>query len=99
MPVMPIRRGGRSPRAEGAEQVVELVEKCDVDRLLVWAAMEPCGVASTRCSAEGLDHVAIGVLPAGTGNLLANNLGIPIDLPRCGRCRLHGEPVRSTWAS
>ena len=43
---------------------------------------------------KGYDHVAIGILPAGTGNLLANNLDIPIDLRGAVDVALHGEVER-----
>ena len=82
------------PKSKKApKQVVELVEKCDVDRLLVWGGDGTVRRCIDTLLAEGLDHVAIGVLPAGTGNLLANNLGIPIDLRGAVDVALHGEPV------
>jgi diacylglycerol kinase family enzyme len=40
------------------------------------------------------DTVAIGILPAGTANLLANNLGLPLELRPAVENALHGEPRR-----
>lgn len=36
-------------------------------------------------------HVTLAILPAGTANLLANNLGIPIDLEQAVEVGLHGN--------
>ena len=82
------------PKSKKApKRVVELVEKCGVDRLLVWGGDGTVRRCIDTLLTEGLDHVAIGVLPAGTGNLLANNLGIPIDLRSAVDVALHGDPA------
>lgn len=74
-------------------KVLELVEKCDVARLLVWGGDGTVRRCIDTLLDAGHDHVSIGVLPAGTGNLLANNLGIPIDLRGAVDVALHGDPA------
>ncbi len=82
------------PKSKKApKQVIELVEKFDVDRLLVWGGDGTVRRCIDTLLHEGMDHVVIGVLPAGTGNLLANNLGVPIDLRGAVDVALHGEPT------
>jgi diacylglycerol kinase (ATP) len=53
------------------------------DRLLVWGGdgmVQRC-LDTLAGSADGSARsVAVGILPAGTGNLFANNLGVPIEL-------------------
>lgn len=75
------------------DQLVELVERCDVDRLLVWGGDGTVRRCIGTLLSEGFDHVAVGVLPAGTANLLADNLGIPIDLRAAVDVALHGDPT------
>ena len=54
-----------------------------------------CGVATGWCSAASTRsparEVRIGIVPAGTANLLATNLGIPRDIERAVRIALHGH--------
>lgn len=73
-------------------QVVDLVENCGVDRLLVWGGDGTVRRCIDTLLHSGHDDVTVGVLPAGTGNLLATNLGIPIDLRGAVDVALHGEP-------
>jgi YegS/Rv2252/BmrU family lipid kinase len=83
-----VEKSRKAPR-----RVLELVEKCGVDRLLVWGGDGTVRRCIDTLLEAGHDHVAIGVLPAGTGNLLANNLGIPIDLRGAVDVALHGDPT------
>lgn len=89
-PDPPWRQVPKSKKAPSA--VKDLVENEGVDRLLVWGG----DGTVRRCISTLLrkDHadVAVGVLPAGTGNLLAHNLGIPIDLRGAVDIALHGDP-------
>ncbi len=62
--------------------------KAGVDLVLVWGG----DGTVRRCAAElAGTGIALGVLPAGTANLLASNLGIPIDLADALDVALHGE--------
>ena len=85
----PWREVPKSKKAPPA--VIELVEDEGVDRLLVWGGDGTVRRCITALLSAGHDHVTIGVLPAGTGNLLAANLGIPEDLRRAVDVALHGE--------
>lgn len=73
-------------------KVTKLIEDEGVDRLLVWGGDGTVRRCADHLLHEGYDDVTIGVLPAGTGNLLAVNLGIPIDLRGAVDVALHGEP-------
>jgi diacylglycerol kinase family enzyme len=83
------------PKSKKApKQVVRLVEDDGVDRLLVWGGDGTVRRAADTILRKGYDHVSLGVLPAGTGNLLAENLGIPIDLHGAVDVALHGAVER-----
>jgi YegS/Rv2252/BmrU family lipid kinase len=72
-------------------KVRKLVREDNVDRVLVWGG----DGTVRRCIHTILDDeldASIGILPAGTGNLLANNLGIPISLRDAVDIAVHGEP-------
>ena len=57
------------------------------DLLLVWGGD---GMVQRCIDAVGDVPVPLAILPAGTGNLLARNLGIPIDLEQAVNVGLHG---------
>ncbi|MCB0996866.1 MAG: hypothetical protein KDB21_17350 [Acidimicrobiales bacterium] len=81
------------PKSKKApKKIRKLVEKDGVDRLLVWGGDGTVRRAIQTVLDAELDHVSIGILPAGTANLLAKNLGIPIDLSRALDIALHGDP-------
>ncbi len=64
---------------EAPKKVRKLVRDDGVDRVLVWGG----DGTVRRCIQTIIDDeldASIGILPAGTGNLLANNLGIPIEV-------------------
>jgi diacylglycerol kinase (ATP) len=83
------------PKSKKApKKIVQLVEDDEVDRLLVWGGDGTVRRAADTLLRKGYDHVAIGVLPAGTGNLLATNLDIPIDLRGAVDVAVHGEVER-----
>jgi len=57
------------------------------DLLFVWGGD---GMVQQCIDAVGDAPVVLAILPAGTGNLLAHNLGIPIDLAQAVEVGLHG---------
>ena len=63
-----------------------------VDRVLVWGGDGTVRRCIDTIVGDGLDHVSVGILPAGTANLLAKNLNIPTDLEAAVDIALHGEP-------
>jgi diacylglycerol kinase family enzyme len=73
-------------------KVSKLIEKDGVDRLLVWGGDGMVRRCVDHLLHEGRDDVEVAVLPAGTGNLLAGNLGIPIEVRGAVDVALHGEP-------
>lgn len=73
------------------KRIRKLVEDDGVDRVLMWGGDGTVRRCINTVLDEGYD-VAIGVLPAGTGNLLAKNLGIPIDVRGAVDVAVHGEP-------
>ncbi|MAT03842.1 MAG: sphingosine kinase [Acidimicrobiaceae bacterium] len=81
------------PKSKKApKKVSKLIEDDGIDRLLVWGGDGTVRRCIDHLLHEGHDGVAIGVLPAGTGNLLAVNLGIPIDLLGAVDVAVHGQP-------
>lgn len=81
------------PKSKKApKKVTKLIEDEGVDRLLVWGGDGTVRRCVDHVLHEGYEDVAIGVLPAGTGNLLAHNLDIPVDLRGAVDVALHGEP-------
>ena len=76
------------------KKIVKLVKDDGVDRILVWGGDGTVRRAADTLLNKGYDDVAIAVLPAGTGNLLAKNLDIPIDLRGAVDVALHGEVDR-----
>jgi YegS/Rv2252/BmrU family lipid kinase len=62
-----------------------------VDRVLVWGGDGTVRRCIDTIVGDHFDHVSLGILPAGTANLLAKNLNIPIDLEGAFDVALHGE--------
>ena len=79
---------------QAPKKIVKLVEDEGVDRLLVWGGDGTVRRAADTLLRKGYDHVALAMLPAGTGNLLAKNLDIPIDLRGAVDVALHGVAER-----
>jgi YegS/Rv2252/BmrU family lipid kinase len=86
----PWREVPKSKKAPSA--VKDLVENHGVDRLLVWGGDGTVRRCISTLLRDDYDDVTVGVLPAGTGNLLAHNLGIPVDLRGAVDIALHGDP-------
>ncbi len=76
------------PKSKKAAKKARKAAKAGVDLILVWGG----DGTVRRCAAElSGTGIALGVLPAGTANLLASNLEIPIDLAGALDVALHGE--------
>ena len=67
----------------------------DVDRLIIWGGD---GTVRACIDAVGSAPVTLAIMPAGTANLLAANLGIPTDLEARARRRSLG-PAANAWTS
>lgn len=77
------------------KKVRKLVADEGIDRLLVWGGdgmVRRC--IDTIVAGGAAGKVAIGILPAGTANLLAHNLELPLELRPAVENALHGEPRR-----
>lgn len=81
------------PKSKKAPAAVKKALKSKVDRLVVWG-----GDGMVQRSLDVIGQLGaktpVGIIPAGTGNLLATNLGIPADLPEAVEIALHGSPHR-----
>lgn len=76
------------PKSKKAAKKARKALEAGADLVLVWGG----DGTVRRCAAElSGTGVAVGVLPAGTANLLASNLGVPIDLEGALDVALHGE--------
>jgi len=71
---------GRSMAEQAAIDGAELVLVCGGD-----------GTVRTVCAELAGTGISVGVVPAGTGNLLARNLGIPLYLQQAVDVALHGQ--------
>ncbi len=76
------------PKSKKAAKPAREAAEAGADLLLVWGGD---GLVRRCIDALAGGKVAIGILPAGTANLLANGLGIPIDLPQAIDVALHGR--------
>jgi YegS/Rv2252/BmrU family lipid kinase len=74
-------------KSRDALDCVRKATRHGVDLLFVWGGD---GMVQRCIDAVGEDPVALAILPAGTGNLLARNLGIPFDIDAAVDVGLHG---------
>ena len=76
-------------RSDPGYQMAELAVKQEADLVLTAG-----GDGTIRAVCEGLagSGIPLGLLPAGTGNLLARNLGVPLDESLALRTAFDGEP-------
>jgi diacylglycerol kinase (ATP) len=74
-------------KSKFAPKCVRQAIDAGADLLFVWGGD---GIVQRCIDAVGTEPVALAIMPAGTGNLLAHNLGIPIDLDRAFEIGLHG---------
>lgn len=77
-----------APTGESVPQMVAELIDAGVDLLFVWGGD---GTVRQCVEAVGTAPVTLAILPAGTGNLLAGNLGIPIDLEEAVSIGLSGR--------
>ncbi|MGX6605837.1 diacylglycerol/lipid kinase family protein [Micromonosporaceae bacterium Da 78-11] len=81
------------PKSRKAPKQVQKAIDADVDLLLVWG-----GDGIVQRAVDTLAHakakIPLGIMPAGTGNLLATNLGIPADLEKAVDIAFHGKRHR-----
>lgn len=76
-----VRKSARAPK-----QVVDLLDR-GVDLLFVWGGD---GTVQRVVDAVAGAPVTLAIVPAGTANLLATNLGIPADIGEAVRIGMHG---------
>ena len=81
------------PKSRKAPKEVRRLLDAGIDRLLVWGGDGTVRRCIDTLVKEDAD-VELAILPAGTANLLAKALGIPIDLDAALDVALHGLPRR-----
>jgi len=79
------------PKSRGAPAAVRKALDDGVDLLLLWGGD---GTVQRCIDALAGSHVTVAVIPAGTANLLATNLGVPIDVAGAVDVALHGARRR-----
>jgi diacylglycerol kinase (ATP) len=79
------------PKSKYAPKAVKRALRDGADLLFVWGGD---GMVEQCIDAVGDAEVALAILPAGTGNLLARNLEVPIDLEAAVAVGLHGARRR-----
>jgi diacylglycerol kinase (ATP) len=79
------------PKSRKAPKKAAKVLSAGVDLVFVWGGD---GMVQRCVDVLAGSDVAVAIVPAGTANLLANNLGIPADLAEAVRIGLHGDRRR-----
>jgi YegS/Rv2252/BmrU family lipid kinase len=83
------------PKSRKAPKKVREAIKAGVDLLIVWGGDGMVQRSIDVLAREkGGAKIPLAILPAGTGNLLAGNLGIPDDLEQAVELAFHGERRR-----
>jgi YegS/Rv2252/BmrU family lipid kinase len=83
------------PKSRKAPKKVREAIKAGVDLLMVWGGDGMVQRSIDVLAREkGGAKIPLAILPAGTGNLLAGNLGIPDDLEKAVELAFHGERRR-----
>ncbi|WP_449060842.1 diacylglycerol/lipid kinase family protein [Planomonospora algeriensis] len=76
------------PKSKKAPKKVRKALKEGARLLLVWGGD---GMVQRCVDAAAGSEVTVGIIPAGTANMFAGNLGIPEDLPEAVRIAFHGR--------
>lgn len=76
------------PKSKKAPKQVRQAVKEGAELIIVWGGD---GMVQRCADALAGEKTPLAIIPAGTANLLAHNLGIPKDLPRAVRIAFHGE--------
>ncbi|MEV8638688.1 YegS/Rv2252/BmrU family lipid kinase [Streptosporangium sp. NPDC051023] len=79
------------PKSKKAPKQARKALKEGAELVLVWGGD---GMVQRCVDALAGSGVTMGIIPAGTANLFARNLGIPEDLPEAVRIAFHGESRR-----
>ncbi|MCA2216146.1 diacylglycerol/lipid kinase family protein [Jidongwangia harbinensis] len=83
------------PKSKKAPKQVAKAIKAGVDLIVAWGGD---GIVQRTVDVlareKGGGKIPLAIMPAGTGNLLAGNLGVPEDLPRAVEIAFHGERRR-----
>ena len=83
------------PKSRKAPKHLRKAIKKGVDLLIVWGGDGMVQRAvDTLAQEKGGSKIPLAIMPAGTGNLLATNLGIPVDLPEAVKLAFHGDRKR-----
>ena len=83
------------PKSRKAPKHLRKAIKKGVDLLIVWGGDGMVQRAvDTLAQEKGGSKIPLAIMPAGTGNLLATNLGIPVDLPEAVKLAFHGDHKR-----
>ncbi len=84
------------PKSRKAPKQVKRLLHRGADHFVVWGGD---GMAQRCIDALAGTDATVAIVPAGTANLLASNLGIPKDIDRAVDVGLHGHPRRIDVAS
>jgi diacylglycerol kinase family enzyme len=79
------------PKSRKAPAEVQRAMEAGVDLLFVWGGD---GIVQRCIDTVAGSNVALAIVPAGTSNLLARNLGIPMDIEEAVAVGLHGARRR-----
>jgi YegS/Rv2252/BmrU family lipid kinase len=83
------------PKSRKGPKKVRKAIKAGVDLLVVWGGDGMVQRSLDVLAREkGGSKIPLAIMPAGTGNLLATNLGIPVDLTEAVRLAFHGRRRR-----
>jgi YegS/Rv2252/BmrU family lipid kinase len=83
------------PKSRKAPKKLNEAIKAGVDLLIVWGGDGMVQRAvDALAQAKGGSKIPLAIMPAGTGNLLANYLGVPIDLEKAVDVAFHGDRHR-----